>query len=117
MTTPQEPFQRTGDPEIDHGLAQLAAQMAGLEEVGRQLGEVSGHGEGADGQVVVKVLPSGSLASVRIDPRALRLGSEALAEAIMTAARQAEDDAVDQASALTQSLLDEDGPRSGRDRP
>ncbi|MFG3442115.1 YbaB/EbfC family nucleoid-associated protein [Nonomuraea sp. NPDC047897] len=102
MTTP-----RSGDPEIDRMLAQLAEQTELLEEVGRGLEAARGHGEAADGLVRVEVLPSGGLAAVRIAPRAMRLGSEELAEAIMEAARQAEEDVTGQTLAVTQRLLAE----------
>ncbi|MDF2709533.1 MAG: hypothetical protein K0R62_5185 [Nonomuraea muscovyensis] len=97
--------QRSGDPEIDRMLAQLAQQTELLEEVGRSLEEARGRGVAADGQVQVEVLPSGGLAALRIAPRAMRLGSEELAEAIMEAARRAEEDVTGQAFAVTQRLL------------
>ncbi|MBB6351345.1 YbaB/EbfC family nucleoid-associated protein [Nonomuraea muscovyensis] len=97
--------QRSGDPEIDRMLAQLAQQTELLEEVGRSLEEARGRGVAADGQVQVEVLPSGGLAALRIAPRAMRLGSEELAEAIMEAARRAEEDVTGQTFAVTQRLL------------
>ena len=60
------------------------------------------------GQVEVEVLPSGALSSLRIESRAMRLGSQALTEAILEAARQAEKDAADQLAALTEPLLEEE---------
>ncbi|MEV6862255.1 YbaB/EbfC family nucleoid-associated protein [Streptosporangium subroseum] len=106
MTTPGDPFMSTGDPEIDRALSQLMAQTAGFEEVRRQIDEARGRGEGANGQVTVEVLATGSLRALRIDPRAMRLGSEVLAEAILEAVRQAEEDASNQVTALTQPLMD-----------
>ncbi|MEU7856573.1 YbaB/EbfC family nucleoid-associated protein [Nonomuraea sp. NPDC049141] len=99
----------SGDPEIDRALAQLAAQTAQLEEVGRRLESARGRGVAADGQVTVEVLPSGGLASVRIAPRAMRLGSEALSDALMEAARQAEEDVSAQTFAATQTIFDNPG--------
>lgn len=87
MTTP-----RSGDPEIDRALAELAARTARFEEVTRLLEETRGRGESAGGQVAVELSPTGSLAALRIDPRALRLGSQALAEAVIEAYRRAEED-------------------------
>ncbi|MCA2223168.1 YbaB/EbfC family nucleoid-associated protein [Nonomuraea sp. NPDC052129] len=100
---------RSGDPEIDRALAQLAVQTAQFEEVGRRLESARGRGVAADGQVTVEVLPSGGLASVHIAPRAMRLGSEALCEALMEAARQAEDDVTAQTFTATQALFEEPG--------
>ncbi|MDF5758947.1 YbaB/EbfC family nucleoid-associated protein [Spongiactinospora sp. TRM90649] len=111
MSTPDEPFAPTGDPEIDQGLAGLVARMGRYEQVAHQINETRGRGEAAGGLVTVEVLPSGALAALRIAPRAMRLSSQALAEAILAAAAKAEEDAVEQTSALAESLLAEpDGP-------
>lgn len=107
MTTSGEQFSRTGDQEIDRMLETLAAQSARFEEMGQRLAEARGRGEAEDGRVVVEVTPGGSLAALRIDPRAMRLGSEALAEAILQAARQAENDAAERAEEMMRPLLDE----------
>ncbi|UBU17510.1 YbaB/EbfC family nucleoid-associated protein [Nonomuraea gerenzanensis] len=88
MTTPP----RTGDPELDRAIAELAARTTRLEEVGRLLRETTGRGESAGGQVAVELSATGSLAGLHLDPRALRLGSQALAEAITEAFRRAEED-------------------------
>ncbi|GAA4220989.1 DNA-binding protein YbaB [Streptosporangium album] len=106
MTTPGDPLRQTGDPEIDRALSRLMAETAGFEEVRRQVEETKGRGEGANGQITVEVLATGSLRTLRIDPRAMRLGSEALAEAILEAVRQAEEDASSRMTALTQPLVD-----------
>ncbi|TDC00330.1 YbaB/EbfC family DNA-binding protein [Nonomuraea longispora] len=88
MTTPPP----TGDPELDRALAEMAAQTAKFEEVSRLLQETRGRGESAGGQVAVEITPQGSLAALHIDPRAMRLGSKALTEAIVEAYRLAEED-------------------------
>ncbi|WP_326821118.1 YbaB/EbfC family nucleoid-associated protein [Streptosporangium sp. NBC_01756] len=113
MTTPGDNSWQTGDPEIDRALSQFMAETAGFEEVRRQIEETRGRGEGANGQVTVEVLATGSLATLRIDPRAMRLGSEVLAETILEAVRQAEEDVTNQMTALTQPLID---PSWGSDR-
>ncbi|GAA3812257.1 hypothetical protein GCM10022226_36140 [Sphaerisporangium flaviroseum] len=114
MTTSGGPYSPTGDPEVDQVLETLADQSARFEEAGRLLSETRGRGEAEEGRVVVEVLPNGSLAGLRIDPRAMRLGSEALAEAILRAAGEAEADAVRQAESLMLPLLGEPGS-PGRD--
>ncbi|TDD19196.1 YbaB/EbfC family nucleoid-associated protein [Nonomuraea diastatica] len=86
----------TGDPELDRVLAEMAAQTAGFEEISRLLQETRGRGESAGGQVAVEVTPAGSLAALHIDPRAMRLGSRALSEAIVEAYRLAEEDVTGQ---------------------
>ena len=107
MTTSGEHFSPTGDREVDQVLEMLAAQSAQFADVGRDLAETRGRGEAEEGRVVVEVLTTGSLAALRIDPRAMRLGSEALAEAILLAAGRAESDATAKAEALMLPLLDE----------
>ncbi|MET7337625.1 YbaB/EbfC family nucleoid-associated protein [Nonomuraea sp. NPDC005650] len=101
MTTP-----RTGDPELDRALAEMAARTAEFEEVSRLLEETRGRGESAGGQVVVELKPTGSLASLRIDPRAMRLGSQALTDAIVEAFRQAEEDVTGQSYDLARTVFD-----------
>jgi DNA-binding protein YbaB len=110
MTTNGGPYSPTGDPEVDEVLEALAAQSARFEAVGRRLSETRGRGESEDGRVIVEALPGGSLVALRIDPRAMRLGSEALAEAILAAARRAEADAADRAESLMAPLVEEPSP-------
>ncbi|MFC4529492.1 YbaB/EbfC family nucleoid-associated protein [Sphaerisporangium dianthi] len=107
MTTSGGPFSPTGDPEVDEVLEGLAAQSATFQAVGLRISETRGRGEAEEGRVVVEALPGGSVVSLRIDPRAMRLGSEALAEAILAAARLAEADAAGQAESLMASLVEE----------
>ncbi|MFC4584712.1 YbaB/EbfC family nucleoid-associated protein [Sphaerisporangium corydalis] len=112
MTTnggPFGPFSPTGDPEVDEVLKTLNAQSADFEEAGRLLSETVGRGEAEEGRVVVEVRPNGSLTALRIDPRAMRLGSEALAEAILRAAGAAEADAAERAESLMLPLFGEPG--------
>jgi DNA-binding protein YbaB len=51
--------------------------------------EVRGTGEASDGQVRATVVSAGEVESLRIDPRLLRLGSEALSEQVMLAVNAA----------------------------
>jgi DNA-binding protein YbaB len=94
MATRDGFFGRTGDEEYDRILAQVGDQMQKFEAAREELTNLRGQGKAADGQVTVEVLSSGSLSALEINPRAMRLGSEALAEAILEAARQATEDAV-----------------------
>ncbi|TYB65389.1 YbaB/EbfC family nucleoid-associated protein [Nonomuraea sp. PA05] len=102
MTTPP----RTGDPELDRALAEMAAGTARLEEVSRLLRETTGRGESAGGQVAVELTATGSLAGLHIDPRALRLGSHALVEAITEAFRQAEEDVAGRSHDLARTAFE-----------
>ncbi|GGL10667.1 hypothetical protein Sme01_16000 [Sphaerisporangium melleum] len=108
----ERPF-TSGDPQVDEVLEALAAQSAMFEAAGRRMAETRGQGEAEDGRVVVEVSPGGSLVSLRIDPRAMRLGSEALAEAIIAAARQAEQDAARRAEAVMLPLVTGSEPSDG----
>lgn len=103
----REPYSPAGDPEMQQLLAVIGEQTNRMEEVGQSLAEARGRGEAAGGHVSVEVLASGSLAALRIDPRALRLGSEALAEAILAASDEAVRDAAEQAGTLLNSLLED----------
>src|SRR4051812_19573017 len=79
---------------------QLTEQAERFAEMREKLAEIRGRGEAADGKVVVEVAPGGALKSVQIDPRAMKLGSEALAQAIHEAAGKAFQDLTDQTSEL-----------------
>ncbi|XVQ11666.1 YbaB/EbfC family nucleoid-associated protein [Spirillospora sp. CA-255316] len=79
---------RTGrtDPSAAAAAASAASGDAGGEPAG---GVAEGVGEAADGKVRVTAGPGGLLKSVELDPRALRLGSEELAEQVMAAVNAA----------------------------
>ncbi|MFF5208741.1 YbaB/EbfC family nucleoid-associated protein [Streptosporangium sp. NPDC000396] len=89
MTMPFGDFGRSGDPEVDRLLENFGKLAHQYEKMVDELVEATGQGEAADGLVRVEVGPEGSLISVKIDPRAMRLGSEGLEEAIMEAASKA----------------------------
>jgi DNA-binding protein YbaB len=97
-------FGRTGNEEFDRILAQVGDQMQRLEQAREELSSLKGRATAADGQVEVEVLPSGALASLKINPRAMRLGSEALAEAILEAAGKAGKEAADRLNEIMGSV-------------
>ncbi|MDP9864432.1 MULTISPECIES: YbaB/EbfC family nucleoid-associated protein [Streptosporangium] len=80
------------DEEMRRLLAQFQAETRPLEELQEGLNAIRGRGEAANGQVRAEVLPTGALGSLRIDPRAMRLGADALAEAVLAAAGAAATD-------------------------
>jgi DNA-binding protein YbaB len=84
----------------------MAALTAGFEEVRRRMEEARGRGESAGGQVAVELTPTGSLAALHIDPRAMRLGSQALTEAVLDAFRKAEEDVAGQSFDLAKTLFE-----------
>ncbi len=67
--------------------------MGRIEGVVDDLCGVTGEGEAADGMIKATVDGSGGLTGVTIAPRAMRRGSEAVAEEIVTAVRAAQEDA------------------------
>ncbi|MEV0384797.1 YbaB/EbfC family nucleoid-associated protein [Nonomuraea sp. NPDC050643] len=119
MTPPTDPFSTGGDPELGRLLKGFQQDLAALEELRDSIASVKGRGEAAEGRVVVNVTQTGALAGITIDPRAMRLGSERLAEAIMEAAARAARDAEQEASDLVAPFIAGtllDGDRSGEAR-
>jgi DNA-binding protein YbaB len=92
---------------VDGLTALLTGQNAALADVRRQITELRGTGRAADERVEVQVDRLGALAGLRIDPRAMRLGSQELAEAILQAARHGVRDVNAQAEKLMRPLLEE----------
>jgi DNA-binding protein YbaB len=72
---------------------ELSSRMAQARELGRRLAQIRGVGEAADGLVRVEVSSGGRLTDLRLEPRAMRLDSQSLTEAILAAASQASADA------------------------
>jgi DNA-binding protein YbaB len=99
MTSPADALRGSGDPEIERLLAQFNADVAQVEQLRDRITEVRGRGEAADGRVVAETAPTGALVGLTIDPRAMRLGSDELAAAILeaagAAARNAEEEMTD----------------------
>jgi DNA-binding protein YbaB len=99
MTTPDDGIPIV-DPEINRLLAEFQVETRPLEALQENLNSLRGRGEAANGEIEVEVLPSGALSGLKINPRALRLGSEALAEAVLAAANNAATDAARQLSEM-----------------
>ncbi|MEV4353477.1 YbaB/EbfC family nucleoid-associated protein [Nonomuraea sp. NPDC004186] len=99
MTAPDDgaPFL---DEEMQRLLSQFQADLRPLQELRESLDNLRGRGEAANGQVKAEVLPSGVLGGLRIDPRAMRLGADALAEAVLTAANAAAADLAKQMAGM-----------------
>jgi len=90
---------------IENLTAMVTGQNAKLHDVRRQITELRGTGRAAGERVEVEVDQFGALAGLRIDPRAMRLGSQELAEAILSAARHGVRDVNAQAEKLMQPLI------------
>ncbi|WP_146103511.1 YbaB/EbfC family nucleoid-associated protein [Nonomuraea solani] len=81
------------DPEDLERITTRAEEMlARAEELKSEIDVVAGRGEAADGQVRVTAGASGRLLDVVLAPRAMRLDSVRLAEAVLRAAQEAQDD-------------------------
>jgi DNA-binding protein YbaB len=79
-----------GDDSLESLAAQLVASNARIAELQNRFTTVSGTGTAADGRVTVEISANGKLTNLTIDPPAMRLGSKALAEQILSAVEEAE---------------------------
>lgn len=96
---------RTGDPQLDRIMAEFQANAREFSDVMGQVGDVVGEGASPDGKIRVRVTASGQLTGLQIDPRAMRLGSQELADAILEASRRATDDAARRVLEVTRPYL------------
>jgi DNA-binding protein YbaB len=96
-----------GDGSVKDLVSSLAQQNTRLCETQARMKELRGTGRSADERVRVEVDQFGVLAGLRIDPRAMRLGSEALAEAILAAVEQGVRDVRAQADAMMRPLVED----------
>lgn len=96
-----------GDGSVRDLVSSLAQQNTRLRETQVRMKELRGTGRSADERVRVEVDQFGVLAGLRIDPRAMRLGSEALAEAILAAVEQGVRDVRAQADAMMRPLVED----------
>jgi DNA-binding protein YbaB len=98
----------TGDPELDRIMDQFRANSAELAGVLGQVEEVAGRAESRDGKIKVRVSATGQLTGLHIDPRAMRMGSQELADTIMELSRRATEDAARQLMEVTRPYLGDD---------
>lgn len=82
-----------GSSTVDRALRE---RTAAARELRQRLGEVRGQGESAGGLVRVEVAVGGRVTKLTLDPRAIRLGTEGIAEQIMAALDVAAADAARQ---------------------
>lgn len=84
-------------------------QVANAAELESRTADMLGRAESADGRITVTWSPGGELAGLEIDPRALRDGSEKLAETVVEVAREAKRDLQRQLDELTSELFGAEG--------
>lgn len=73
-------------------MEQAAKQIEAVRDMSAQLAEVRGEAEAADGKVRVTVRQGGSVDAIELDPRAMKLQSHELSEAIVEASHAATED-------------------------
>lgn len=89
--------------------ARMEERLERMDELRRRTEELNGEAETPDGQVRATVANGDVLASLHIDPRAMRMGSEALAESILDTVRRARENLAERAAdAMTEVFGDED---------
>ncbi|MFI0349685.1 YbaB/EbfC family nucleoid-associated protein [Actinomadura sp. 9N407] len=76
-------------------------RMEKLAAVREQIAGLSGRAESADGRVKVACTAEDPLAELTVDPRAMRMAADDLAETVRTTARLARQDLDDQVSEIT----------------
>jgi len=114
MTSPADALRGTGDQEIERLADELQEDVTKLVRLQERITEVRGRGEAAQGRVVAEASANGALTGLRIDPRAMRLGSDELAEAVLQAAAGAVRNAGEQLNELMGPFItDELGSMAG----
>ncbi|MFI6740016.1 YbaB/EbfC family nucleoid-associated protein [Nonomuraea sp. NPDC050451] len=94
------------DPEeLERITARAEDMLARVEELRSEIDVAVGRGEAADGQVRVTAGASGRLMDVVLAPRAMRLDSQKLAEAVLRAAQEAQDDVAAKVDAVMAETL------------
>lgn len=93
------------DGAYEELMAAAAERIDAVRNMSGQLADLRGVGEAADGKVKVSVMPGGNLENVELDPRAMKLQSHELSEAIVEAAHAASIDASQKSSELMESVL------------
>lgn len=86
-------------------MRQASERLESMLALKAQLAAVRGSAESADGRIRAEVMPGGLLQSLELDPRARRMDSEALAQAIVAVVRAASEDATSKSSELMESVL------------
>lgn len=87
--------------DISELMRQSQERMSKLAAVREQMTDLQGRAESADGRISVTSTTQDPLAEVKIDPRAMRMGSQELAAALQETARRARQDLDAQVEELT----------------
>jgi DNA-binding protein YbaB len=104
---------QSGNPEIDRHVGQLFERLSHFQTLQQELTQLKVTAAGANGLVEVTVGPSGNLLGVELNPRAMRLDSSGLGEAVMEAYQDACRQMSERVSELMKPLLPDGMPAGG----
>lgn len=101
------------DPQFEarRHLERISGMFAGFDDLKERLTQATGTGEALDGKIKVTVGPSGALLDLKIDPRAMRQGSQVLCEHILAAAQEATTKVAEEISTAVTEFTGEDASR------
>lgn len=91
--------------EYEKMLRSATAQIEAMQGAAAKMAELRGVGEAADGKVRVQVQAGGVVQSLEIDPRAMRMPSEDLSNAVLEAIQLATDDAAKKLAEILEAAL------------
>jgi DNA-binding protein YbaB len=94
-----------GNPEIDRVLSRLREQLERYSETREQLAGLNTTAVSPDGHITVDVGPSGHLTGLRLNPRAMRMDSQTLADTIMATVREAQAKVAEQVNEIMAPFL------------
>jgi DNA-binding protein YbaB len=77
---------------LDNMLAEAESAVSRSRELEHQIATLEATGTAADGRVTVTAAAGGRISGVTIEPKAMRLASEDLAQAILDASREAQEE-------------------------
>ena len=107
MTGPVRDFSSPIDVvrDLDRLAAGTSARLAATQELGRRASELVGEARSDDGLIRVACRPGAPLHELHLDPRAMRMVSSDLAEAIQAVAAAARADLDRRTAELTRELF------------
>ncbi|MGW2147109.1 YbaB/EbfC family nucleoid-associated protein [Nonomuraea bangladeshensis] len=103
------------EEDLEREAEKAAKILAWMDDGQRELDEITGTGEAANGQVKAVAAVDGTVRDIVITPRAMRLDSRTLAEQLTLAVGRAQDDAERQSRQLMADALGDLLPDGGPD--
>ncbi|WP_242909082.1 YbaB/EbfC family nucleoid-associated protein [Actinomadura terrae] len=99
----------TGNPELDREVERLNGRLQQALSLVSAMAELKGEAESRDGFVQVTLSSNGMLSGLTINPRAMKQGSEALAEQILETVKTAQENLSKESQELVAPLLGDMG--------